>query len=49
MRENIKLAKITGDKAIFVTDGAIIPVEISAEALQVLKYYKKIPINDFIA
>lgn len=49
MRENIKLAKIIGDKAIFITDRVIIPVEISAEALQVLKYYKKIPVNDFIA
>ena len=42
----MKLAKITGNKAIFITDGAIVPVEISAEAMQVLKYFKKIPANE---
>lgn len=43
----MKLVKITGDKAIYYTEsGEIITEAITPEALQVLTYYKKIPVND---
>ena len=46
----MKLVKITGSKAIYYTKSGEITTEaITPEAFQVLKYYKKIPANDFIA
>lgn len=45
-----KLIKLYQDKAVFLTDNNTIIVEkISADALKILEYYKKIPVNDFIA
>ena len=45
-----KLIKLYQDKAVFLTDNNTIIVEkISGNALKVLEYYKKIPVNDFIA
>lgn len=46
MRENTKLVKIIGNKAIFIKGNMIVAVDIDKKALQVLEYYKKIPVND---
>jgi hypothetical protein len=45
-----KLIKLYQNKAVFLTDNNTIVVgKISADALKILDYYKKIPVNDFIA
>lgn len=46
MRENTKLVKIIGNKAIYVKGNMIVAIDIDKKALAVLDYYKKIPVND---
>lgn len=46
----MKLVKITDTRAIYCTEsGEILAELITPDALKILDFYKKTPVNDFIA